>query len=116
MQENIREIQANISDFAKKIWEESRSSFQKTEKDVSGFVRRFVDNGKITQRDGEKIISKLSARFQKRIEEFERLVDDGSRWTLSKINVPSKGEIESLSRRIDKLSKRVNVLKNKMSA
>ncbi len=106
----------NISEYARKVLDESRSAVQKAEKDLSGFVKRFVENGKIAPVDGERIISKLSTRIRKRREEFERLIDDGSRWTLEKINVPTHAEVEKLSNRIDALSKRIGRLKKELAA
>ncbi len=116
MQDNIREIQENISDFARKVLEESRSNVQKAEKDLSSFVKRFVDNGKMAPIDGDKIITKLNQRIQKRRDEFERLLDDGSRWTLNRISIPTQDEVEKLSGRIDKLSKRIGNLKKELSS
>ncbi len=116
MQENINKMQENVSEYARKVWDDSRSNLQKVEKDVSSFIKRFVDDGKIAPIDAEKIMSKLSKRFEKRRVEFEHMIDDGSRWTLHQISVPTKDEIDKLSKRIDQLSRRIGTLKKGLSA
>ena len=75
MQDNLSKMQENISDYARKVWDDSRSNLRKVEKDVSSFIKRFVDDGKIAPVDADKILSKLNKRFEKRRAEFERMID-----------------------------------------
>lgn len=111
----IQEVQDNVKELFQNIWKESRSAVRKTERDVSNFIKECVDKGRLSPADGRKIVKSVGKKMRKNRDEIERWFGDRSRHALGKINIPTKGEVERLSRRVNSLSRRINSLKKQLA-
>ncbi len=71
-------------------------------------VNRLVEKGQIAQEDGKKLMEDLRTR---RREHLEKAIDARIEKALERFQIPTKGEIDKLSRKINDLSKKIDELK-----
>ncbi len=85
-----------------------------TQEQIEDFVNKLVERGEIADGDARKLISDVSDK-RKRIltdqrKKAEGELDKSIEGILSRMNIPTKGEIDSLSRKIVDLSDKVDEL------
>lgn len=90
--------------------------------EAENLVERMVDRGELAQKDGQKLLKQFRSRLDPRREKLETNVEDqvekvgtrieqGMEEMLSRLNIPSKRDIDELSARIAQLSVRIEELK-----
>lgn len=85
-----------------------------TQEQIEDFVGKLVERGEIADGDARKLLADVvesrkkvvQNRTKKAEEEFEKRVET----LLSRMNIPTKGEIESLSQKITELTRKVDEL------
>ena len=85
-----------------------------TQEQIEDFVSKLVERGEIADGDARKLVSDVIDRRKRTIqdgtkraeEEFDKRVEG----LLARMNIPSKGEIDSLSHQIGELSRKVDEL------
>jgi poly(hydroxyalkanoate) granule-associated protein len=85
-----------------------------TQEQIEDFVGKLVDRGEIADGDARKLIADVVDRRKKIVlsgtkraeDEMDRRIEG----LLSRMNIPTKGEIESLSEKIAELSHKVDEL------
>lgn len=85
-----------------------------TQEQIEDFVNKLVERGEIADGDARKLISDVSEK-RKRIltdqrKKAEGELDKSIEGILSRMNIPTKGEIDSLSRKLVDLSDKVDEL------
>jgi polyhydroxyalkanoate synthesis regulator phasin len=82
------------------------------QEEIESFVNKLVERGEIAERDGKKLVREVMDKRKKEAkkgqDEVEQRVDD----LLSRMNVPTKSDIDALSAKITALAKKVDELKN----
>jgi len=97
-----------------------------SKEEIEAIVNRLVEKGEIAEADGRELISDLLERRRKEVEEAvgetkvkagqtEGILDQRIESILNRMNIPSKGDVESLSRKISTLSQKVDDLNTKIS-
>jgi len=80
-------------------------------------ISRLVERGQIAQEEGRKLAQEMVAKSRERMgtrrEKMEASLDARIEKALERLNVPTKAEIESLSKSIDTLSKKIDKLAKK---
>jgi poly(hydroxyalkanoate) granule-associated protein len=82
-----------------------------TQEGIEDFVSRLVERGEIAEQDGKKLVGDVMERRKKDAKKAEEELDKRTDEILTRLNVPSKGDIEELSAQIAALSKKVDELK-----
>jgi len=81
------------------------------QEEIEDFVNKLVERGEIAEKDGKKLVHEVMDKRKKGAEkaedEFSKRVEE----ILTRLNVPSKVDIESLGEKIAALSKKVDELK-----
>ena len=85
-----------------------------TQEQIEDFVSKLVERGEIADGDARKLVSDVIDRRKRTLqdgtkraeEEFDKRIEG----LLSRMNIPSKGEIDSLSEQIGELSRKVDEL------
>ena len=85
-----------------------------TQEQIEDFVSKLVERGEIADGDARKLVSDVVDRRKRTLqdgtkraeEEFDKRVEG----LLARMNIPSKGEIDSLSHQIGELSRKVDEL------
>jgi len=111
-----KNVQNAVRDVLNKIWDDSVVAVQRAEGEFRNVTGRLVEKGKITQGDAQKIFENLRKKMDKRRSYFEERLDEGTRWALVQLNIPTKSEVVRLSGRVDNLSRKIRTLKRQMTA
>ncbi|MBE2197909.1 MAG: phasin family protein [Anaerolinea sp.] len=81
------------------------------QEEIEDFVNRLIERGEIAEKDGRKLISDIVERRKKQVEEVESELESKIEEMLNRMNVPTKADIDALSRKITTLTKKVDELK-----
>lgn len=81
------------------------------QEEVEDFVNRLIERGEIAEKDGRKLIEDIQERRKKKMEETEGELESQIEEVLHRMNVPTKADIDALSRKITTLTKKVDELK-----
>lgn len=111
-----KKLQTKLPDFMKEIWTGTIDVISKTEQDVKDFINKMVERGKLTPEEGKKIISDLLSKVSENRAKIEKRAGESIEKTLHLINLPSKNEVEKLSKKVTSLTRRVNKLKKEIAA
>ncbi len=80
------------------------------QEEIEEFINKLVERGEIAEQDGKKLVGEVMERrkkFQKKTEgEMNKQVEQ----ILERMDVPTKGDIDSLSKKITALSKKIDDL------
>lgn len=91
----------------------SVGAFSIAEEGIEKFVRDLVERGEASEKEGKKIVDDFRKRTRTNRKDFENKVDERIEKTLKSFRLPTKKDIDTLSRKIDKLEKRVQILSKK---
>ncbi|HSM57714.1 MAG TPA: phasin family protein [Candidatus Sulfomarinibacteraceae bacterium] len=84
------------------------------------FVNRLVERGEIAEKDGRKLVKDMMERRREKRskvrDEMEGELDRRIEEILHRMNVPTKSDIDALSRKITTLTKKVDALKKAQDA
>lgn len=85
-----------------------------TQEEVEKFVAKLVERGEIAEKDGRKMLKDVMERRRQQAEEVrsetEEKVDKRLDEMLVRLNVPTRDDIEALSKQIATLTRKVNAL------
>lgn len=95
--------------------------------EIEALVNRLVEKGEITEKDGRKLVEELVDRTKEvsqervkktteQVSKTEDVLNKRIEAVLNTMNIPSKQDIEQLTRKIDALSRKVSALDKKLSA
>ena len=95
--------------------------------EIESLVDRLVEKGEITEKDGRKLVDDLVSRTKKMSQKVEKKTEEQKNKTedllnkriqavLNTMNIPSKQDIEDLSKKINTLSRKVSNLDKKLSS
>ena len=82
--------------------------------EIEEFINKLVERGEIAEQDGRKLVNEIMERRkkiqQKTGDEFSKTVNKQVEQILQRMDVPSKADIDSLSKKISELSKKIDEL------
>jgi poly(hydroxyalkanoate) granule-associated protein len=112
VQESQEEIERTpLVELAHKVLLASMGAVALAQEEVEEFVGRLVERGGIAEKEGRKlvldVVEKRKTEAKKAEDEVDRRLED----LLSRMNVPTKNDIDALSAKITALSKKVDELK-----
>lgn len=85
-----------------------------TQEEVEKFVAKLVERGEIAEKDGRNMLKDVMERRKKQAEEVrsetEEKVDRRLDEVLARLNVPTRDDIEALSKQIATLTRKVDAL------
>ncbi len=98
-----------------------------TKDEIEDFVGKLIERGEIAEQDGRRLITevlhrrrdkteetmeKMQDETEKQVVRAESMLDQRIENILSRLNVPSKGDIDLLSEKISLLAEKVDALRN----
>lgn len=98
-----------------------------TKDEIEDFVTKLIERGEIAEQDGrrlvrdvlhrrrdeaEEVAEKVQEETEKQVSRAEMVLDQRIEAILSRLNVPSKSDIDLLSEKISLLADKVDALKN----
>jgi poly(hydroxyalkanoate) granule-associated protein len=94
---------------------DTENYLNKVVEDTEAFVNKLVDKGAIAESDGKQLISDMVEKRKSVVEDSRSKVNidlDGRvEGVLAKLNIPTKGDIDELSKKIGQLSRKVDNLR-----
>ena len=85
-----------------------------TQEEVEKFVQKLIERGEIAEKDGRKLITDVREKRRRKSEEVaveaEESYEGRMEEILARMNIPSKSDIDALSRKITTLTKKVDEL------
>jgi len=78
---------------------------------VEHFANKLVERGEVAEQDARKFVDDLKERRKKRTEAVTEELDKHLEETLTRLNIPTKTDIDALSAKIADLAKKVEALK-----
>ncbi|UCD57354.1 MAG: phasin family protein [Candidatus Hydrogenedentota bacterium] len=91
----------------------SIGAFSIAEEGIEKFVRDLVERGEASEKEGKKIVDDFRKRTRRNRKDLERNVDERIQKALRSFRLPTKKDVDALSKKIDELEKRVNKLTRK---
>jgi len=86
--------------------------------EIETMIERLVEKGEVAEKDGRKRIEGMFERRRKDMskaeDKVEGLLDQRIESVLNAMNIPSKNDLDSLSRKIGSLTKKVSDLDKKL--
>ncbi|MBN1886348.1 MAG: phasin family protein [Thermoflexales bacterium] len=79
--------------------------------EAEDFVKKLVERGEIAEQDGKKLMHELLEKRKKQAKGLESSLDKRVEEILSRMNVPTKSDVQALSERVAALTKKVEAMK-----
>jgi len=120
--EKVEEVKTKAQDVVAEVKEETSPLFEAARRvvlaaigavalasdEVENFVNKLVERGEIAEKDARKLMKEVTEKRTKRAEkELDKRVEE----LLERLNVPSKGDIEQLTHKINTLTHKIDELK-----
>ncbi|MCB9419704.1 MAG: phasin family protein [Ardenticatenaceae bacterium] len=83
------------------------------QEEVEEFVKKLVDRGEIAEKDGRKLVDDIMEKRKSRAQKAEDALENRIEGLLDRMNVPTKSDIDDLSKKITLLAEKVDELKSK---
>ncbi len=77
---------------------------------INEFIDDLVKKGELSESQGAKLVKECSEKVSKSGEDISRSITELINKTFEKMNIPSRDEVEKLSRKVTSLSARVKKL------
>lgn len=118
IEEKVDEGRRAFVETARKVLLASVGAVAVAQEELESFVNRLIERGEIAEKDGRKMLDDIRSRRGEAQEKAEdqakkaqSQVDKRIEDILERLNVPTKSDIEKLSQKITRLSKKVDDLK-----
>lgn len=82
------------------------------QEEIEDFVNKLVERGEIAEKDGRKLVREVMDRRKKDAEKAEDQLNRRIEDILTRMNVPTKSDIEMLGEKVAALGKKVDEIKN----
>lgn len=82
-----------------------------TIEEIGELVDKLVERGEIAEQEGKKLILEIKEKRRKKTDEAEDVASSRMREMMDKMDIPTKSDIDDLSKKIATLSKKVDDLK-----
>ena len=86
-----------------------------TIEEAGDLVDKLVERGEIAEQEGKKLVIEIKEKRKKKTDEAEEVASSRVREALDKMDIPTKSDIDDLSKKIATLSKKVDELKKAQS-
>jgi poly(hydroxyalkanoate) granule-associated protein len=100
-----------LLDTVRKVLLASIGAVALAQDEIEDFVNKLVERGQIAEQDGRKLVKDVMERRRKTTIKVEEGLDTRVEELLSRMNVPTKADVEALSAKIAALTKKVDELK-----
>lgn len=91
----------------------SVGAFSIAEEGIEKFVRDLVERGETSEKEGKKIVADFRKRTRRNRKDFETRIDERIEKALKAFRLPTKKDIVTLTKKIEKLEKRIDRLTKK---
>ena len=108
---NGQEEHGPLYEAVRKVTLASIGAFAMAQEELEDFIQKLVERGEIAEKDGKKLMKELMEKRKKETAKAEDEMNKRVEDILTRMNVPTKSDIEALGDKISALSKKVDDLK-----
>ena len=105
----------SILDGARKILLAGVGAVNLAQEEVEDFVNKLIERGEIAEKDGRKLVTDIFEKRKKQVKKVEKdaekQFDSRIEDILSRLNIPTKSDIEALNDKIAQLTDKIDALK-----
>jgi poly(hydroxyalkanoate) granule-associated protein len=98
-------------DAVRKVLLASIGAVALAQEEIDDFVNRLIERGEIAEKDGKKLVNEVMEKRKKKAKKAEGEFNKQMEEVMGKMNVPTKDDIDALSKKVAELSKKVDELK-----
>jgi polyhydroxyalkanoate synthesis regulator phasin len=109
-EEEAKDIATPFLDVARKVLLASIGAWALAADEVEDFVNRLVARGEIADKDGRKLVKDVLDK-RREMSPFAQTVDQQVDRVLTRLNVPTKADVDALNASIAELTKKIENLK-----
>ena len=99
---------------ARKLLLASVGAVSLAQEEIESFVNQLVERGEVAERDGRRLLNDVMEKRKSQVKEVESDLEGRIEDALSRLNVPTKADIEALGRKITSLTRKVDALKKEI--
>jgi poly(hydroxyalkanoate) granule-associated protein len=110
-EEEVVAEEASILDSLRRVLLASVGVVALTIEEIGELVDKLVERGEIAEQEGKKLIIEIKEKRRKKTDEAEDIASSRMREMMDKMDIPTKSDIDDLSKKIATLSKKVDDLK-----
>ena len=112
VQQEAKEKASPLLDAVRRVLLASIGAAALAADEIEDFVNKLVERGEIAEKDGRKLVKDvLERRKEMKMRPIEQKLDRQMDRFLTRLNIPTRDDVESLSARIADLSKKIDELK-----
>lgn len=100
-----------LYDAARKVLLASIGAVALAQNEMEDFINKLVERGEIAEKDGKKLFHELMEKRKKSTEKAEDEIASRIEEALDRMNIASKSDLDTLSKKIAALTKTVDDLK-----
>jgi len=101
----------NLLQMARKVLLAGIGAVALAQDEAEAFVHKLIERGEIAEKDGEKLLHEMKERRREVAARAEEELTRRLEKVLTRMNVPTRADIETLSERIAALSRKIDELK-----
>lgn len=110
VQQEAKEKVSPLLDAVRRVLLASIGAVALAADEIEDFVNKLVERGEIAEKDGRKLVKDVLER-RKEMSPIEQKLDRQMDRFLTRLNIPTRDDVESLSARIADLSKKIDELR-----
>lgn len=110
VQQEAKEKVSPLLDAVRRVLLASIGAVALAADEIEDFVNKLVERGEIAEKDGRKLVKDVLER-RKEMSPIEQKLDQQMDRFLTRLNIPTRDDVESLSARIADLSKKIDELR-----
>jgi poly(hydroxyalkanoate) granule-associated protein len=96
---------------ARKVLLASIGAVSLAQEEIESFVNHLVERGEVAERDGRRLLNDIMEKRKNQVKEVESDLEGRIEEILSRLNVPTKADIEALGNKIMALTRKVDALR-----
>jgi polyhydroxyalkanoate synthesis regulator phasin len=101
---------ADIQERFKEAWSHALSGINSAEQEAEKIFNRLADAAGFSPEEVRRHAREFGDRLQTQRKDLEKAIDDGVKKAASRLRVPTKGDIESIEKRLDAISARIDAM------
>jgi polyhydroxyalkanoate synthesis regulator phasin len=101
---------ANIQEMFKEAWSHALAGVNAAEQEAEKVFNRVADAAGFSPEDVRRHAREFGERLQQQRKELEKAIDDGVKKAATKLQVPTKGDLDAIEARLTALSAKVDEL------
>ena len=102
--------QSGFYNMARRVMLAAIGAVALAQEELEEFINKLVERGEIAEQDGKKLVGEVMERREKYQKKTKGEVNKQIEQIMGRMDVPTKGDIDSLTKKIEALSKKIDTM------